>query len=155
MSQNKISKALSQADETQFLKIGEGILKEIPDIFKTQFPGKKGVVVSDKTTYAVAGKEVDNGLSAVDLAFCEPLILDDPDLYANYHFVQKVKSFLASRDAIALAIGSGVVNDLTKLASHELGRSYMCVATAASMDGYAAFGASITKDGAKQTLMCA
>ena len=27
----------------------------------------------------------------------------------------------------------------------------MCVATAASMDGYTAFGASITAEGAKQT----
>lgn len=30
----------------------------------------------------------------------------------------------------------------------------MCVATAASMDGYTAFGASITADGAKQTFNC-
>ena len=30
----------------------------------------------------------------------------------------------------------------------------MCVATAASMDGYTAFGASIEKDGLKQTLSC-
>ena len=38
-----------------------------------------------------------------------------------------------------------------KLAAHELGRPYMAVATAASMDGYTAFGASITRDGYKQT----
>ena len=30
----------------------------------------------------------------------------------------------------------------------------MCVATAASMDGYTAFGASITAEGAKQTFSC-
>jgi glycerol-1-phosphate dehydrogenase [NAD(P)+] len=30
----------------------------------------------------------------------------------------------------------------------------MCIATAASMDGYTAFGASITADGAKQTFSC-
>jgi glycerol-1-phosphate dehydrogenase [NAD(P)+] len=30
----------------------------------------------------------------------------------------------------------------------------MCVGTAASMDGYTAFGAAITKDGYKQTMTC-
>src|SRR5205823_5255621 len=49
---------------------------------------------------------------------------------------------------------SGSINDLTKLASHQLNRPYMCVATAASMDGYAAFGASITRNGIKDTFAC-
>src|SRR5690606_7576548 len=53
-----------------------------------------------------------------------------------------------------LAVGSGTINDLTKLAAHQKKRSYMCIATAASMDGYTAFGASITAGGAKQTFNC-
>ncbi len=54
-----------------------------------------------------------------------------------------------------MAVGSGTVNDLVKLAAHRAGRTaYLCVATAASMDGYTAFGASITFQGAKQTFNC-
>ena len=53
-----------------------------------------------------------------------------------------------------MAVGSGTLNDLAKRAAHELGRPYLCVGTAASMDGYTAFGASIEKDGHKQTLSC-
>jgi len=53
-----------------------------------------------------------------------------------------------------VAVGSGTLNDLTKLASHRNGRPYMVVATAASMDGYTAFGASITYQGSKQTFSC-
>ncbi len=53
-----------------------------------------------------------------------------------------------------VAVGSGVINDLTKLCSHHNGRRYMVVGTAASMDGYTAYGASITKDGNKQTFDC-
>src|SRR5439155_23935228 len=49
---------------------------------------------------------------------------------------------------------SGTLNDLTKLAAHRLSRPYMVVATAASMDGYTAFGASITANGSKQTFDC-
>ena len=51
---------------------------------------------------------------------------------------------LASSQAIPVAVGSGTINDLTKLAAHRLNRPYMVVATAASMDGYTAYGASIT-----------
>jgi glycerol-1-phosphate dehydrogenase [NAD(P)+] len=51
-------------------------------------------------------------------------------------------------------VGSGTINDLTKLASHRTDRPYLCVATAASMDGYTAYGASITYQGAKQTFVC-
>ena len=55
---------------------------------------------------------------------------------------------------IACSIGSGTLNDITKRASDELGRRYMNVCTAASMDGYAAFGASITENGFKHTMSC-
>ena len=154
MPLQEIQKALSHADETKFLQIGEAILNRTPEIFRTQFPDKKAIVIADKNTYSVAGDAVHHYLSEAGLAYENPFVIDDPDLYANYAFVQKVKQYLASRDAIAVAVGSGVINDLTKLASHELGRPYMCVATAASMDGYSAFGASITLDGAKQTMAC-
>ena len=154
MPKQEVEKALSLADETKFLKIGENILSEIPAIFKEQFPGKKAVIVADKNTFKVAGEEVQNYMKEAGLLAAEALVLDDPDLYADYRFVQKIIEFLKPIDAIAVAVGSGVINDITKRANFELERPYMCVATAASMDGYSAYGASITKDGAKMTMTC-
>ena len=61
---------------------------------------------------------------------------------------------MREHDAIPVAVGSGTLNDIVKRSSHECERPYMCVGTAASMDGYTAFGASIEKDGLKQTLSC-
>jgi glycerol-1-phosphate dehydrogenase [NAD(P)+] len=70
-------------------------------------------------------------------------------------FVAEVEAMLRAHHAIPIAVGAGTVNDLVKLAAHRTGReSYLCVATAASMDGYTAFGASITHEGAKQTFDC-
>jgi glycerol-1-phosphate dehydrogenase [NAD(P)+] len=83
-----------------------------------------------------------------------PFIFQQPDLYAEYRFVEELESALRSHTAIPVAVGSGTINDLTKLASHHTGRPYMCVATAASMDGYTAYGASITYQGSKQTFLC-
>ena len=76
-------------------------------------------------------------------------VFDDPELYAEWKFVEQLQARMSQTDAIAVAVGAGVVNDLVKYVSHVLGRRYICVGTACSMDGFTAFGASITKDGNK------
>lgn len=154
MSQKEVESALRAADETKFLRIAAHACDDTIEIFKGQFPGEKGVIVSDRNTYRAVGEKIHGRLKEAGLELAEPMVIDDAGLYGNYRYVTQVRSYLAPLDAIPIAVGSGVINDLTKLASHELGRSYMCVATAASMDGYSAFGASITKDGAKQTMAC-
>jgi glycerol-1-phosphate dehydrogenase [NAD(P)+] len=75
-------------------------------------------------------------------------------LYAEYSNVEKLVEALRGTDAVPVAVGSGTLNDIVKRAAHELGEAYLCVATAASMDGYTAFGASIEYEGKKQTLTC-
>ena len=77
-----------------------------------------------------------------------------PIVSAGYGNVERLRDALAAHDAVPVAVGSGTLNDLAKRAAHELGRPYLTVATAASMDGYTAFGASIAKDGYKQTMGC-
>ena len=93
-------------------------------------------------------------LDAAGVAQDEAVVFTDPDLYAEYSHVDRLLARLTATAAIPVAVGSGTVNDLTKLAAHLSGRPYLCVATAASMDGYTAFGASITAGGAKQTFHC-
>jgi glycerol-1-phosphate dehydrogenase [NAD(P)+] len=75
-------------------------------------------------------------------------------LYADYDNVLRLEGELRGLDAVPVVVGSGTLNDITKLASHLAGRQYMVVATAASMDGYTSFGAAITRDGFKQTMAC-
>jgi glycerol-1-phosphate dehydrogenase [NAD(P)+] len=75
-------------------------------------------------------------------------------LYPSNITLDLLEKELGSHDAVPVAVGSGTINDLVKLASHRTGRRYMCVSTAASVDGYAAFGAIITVDGNKQNIPC-
>src|SRR5665647_61855 len=151
---SKIEKALKAASETNALRIGKGILNQVPELFKEQFLGMRAIVVADKTTYEVAGKQVYEGLKAAGIEVEESFIFLDPDLHAEYAYIDQLVAALKTHTAIPIAVGSGTINDLTKLASHLTVRRYMCVATAASMDGYTAFGASITANGAKQTFNC-
>lgn len=151
---SRVEKALAAASETRALRIGNGILSQVPELFKEQFSGKKAVVIADQTTFRVAGQTVYEELKAAGVEQENPFVFNNPELYAEYAFVDQLIAALQVHDAIPVAVGSGTINDLTKLASHLTGRPYMCVATAASMDGYTAFGASITADGAKQTFNC-
>jgi glycerol-1-phosphate dehydrogenase [NAD(P)+] len=75
-------------------------------------------------------------------------------LYASFENVLALEEKLRTTSVVPIVVGSGTLNDLTKLAAYRLGRHYMCVSTAASVDGYTAFGASITRDGFKQTMSC-
>ncbi|MBI5689868.1 MAG: sn-glycerol-1-phosphate dehydrogenase [Verrucomicrobia bacterium] len=150
-----LTDALSSARETRALVVGRGVVREAARVFADQFPGATAVVVADPTTQRVAGESVIAALRAAGIASESPFLFTDPGLYAEFRFVAQLEASLRTHGAIPIAVGSGTINDLVKLAAHRTGRpGYLCVATAASMDGYTAFGASITFEGAKQTFNC-
>lgn len=151
---DKVQSALQRTTDTKDLIIGAGVVSRTAEMFKKLFPGEVAVVVADTNTWEVAGKAVQASLDAAGVKSEKPYIFDDPDLYAEWKFIEALKARLEPTKTVAIAVGSGVMNDLTKYTSHLLGRKYMCVGTAASMDGYTAYGASITKDGNKQTFDC-
>ncbi len=151
---DKIQRALQKTRDTKALILAPGAVHQSGAFFKSLFPDCPAILIADKNTWEVAGGQVAQSLAAEGVATEQPLIFDDPDLFAEWGFLQRLLERLSSTEAIAVAVGSGVINDLTKYASHLLGRKYMCVGTAASMDGYTAYGASISKDGNKQTFDC-
>lgn len=150
----RLEKALASARETRACVIGAAVLSEVPAVFREQFPGARAAVVADSTTFGVAGRAVQDALQAAGLAVAAPFVFDAAGLYAEMSHVERLTQALQAHDGIPVAVGSGTINDLTKLASHRCGRPYLCVGTAASMDGYTAFGASITHRGNKQTFTC-
>lgn len=150
----EIGAALEAASETKDLLMGSQVLESVPELFKKHFGDQRAVIVADTTTYRIAGKQLSELLDQYGIIQEPAFIFTDPELYAEYSYVEELYASLATHQAIPLAVGSGTINDLTKLAAYQNGRQYMCVATAASMDGYTAFGASITADGAKQTFSC-
>jgi len=149
-----LAEALRAARETRALEIGENNLGETPRVFRGQFGERCAVIVADTNTFAVAGQTVLDAFRAAKHPVREPFIFSASDLYAEHRFVEELEVSLKQHDAIPVAVGAGTINDLTKLAAHRAGRPYLCVATAASMDGYTAFGASITYQGSKQTFHC-
>ena len=155
MSEQRIDAALREATDTRDVNIAAGALAAVADAFRGSFGDSPAVVVADGNTFEVAGKEVQRRLEEAGCTTIEPYVFPaEPPLYAEYSNIEKLRDSLREHEAIPVAVGSGTLNDIVKRSSHECERPYMCVGTAASMDGYTAFGASIEKVGLKQTLSC-
>lgn len=153
-SRKRMDEALARATDTRLLRIGRGVVRDLAAVFTHCFGPAEAVVVADTNTLKAAGETVLAILHNSGIFTREPFIFDDPDLHAEYTHVQTLCEVLNKSRAIPIAVGSGTINDLTKLASHQCGRPYLSVTTAASMDGYTSYGASITRAGSKETFFC-
>ena len=148
----------------------EGVLHEIPteivlaerDLLgrvaghlESLFPKSKILLVCDHTTWQVAGEAVAAGFDRLGWPIDRLYVLEGSKGHAvaDDRNVAHVQDALAEGGyASAIAVGSGTVNDLTKLASARLGIPYAVVATAPSMNGYASVIAAILTDGVKTTV---
>lgn len=150
-----IARALQSANETKAVVNAAGALDELAGVFAAQFPGQAAIVIGDERTMAVAGNRAIEILRAGGIEVLDPYVFPgDPELYAQYENIETLRDAIKDVNATPVAVGGGTLNDIVKRTSGELGRPYAVVATAASMDGYTAFGASIAVDGYKQTLNC-
>ena len=155
MTHDPVAAALRDATDTREFVTGRGILADVDALFAKAFGDAAAVVVADENTFAAAGHEVDAHLRRMGRSAAEPVVFPgQPTLAADFANVLSLEGRLRAVDAMPVVVGSGTLNDLTKLAAHRVGRPYMVIGTAASMDGYTSFGAAITKDGFKQTMEC-
>ncbi len=151
--QQLIQRALKEARDTKVLAVADGARYRVPELFVESFGGSRGIVIADKNTFEKEGADVQQALQKAGIPTDEPFLFPD-DVYGESTFVEMLESRLRKTQAIPIAVGAGSINDLAKLAAHRQNRRYMSVATAASMDGYTAYGASITHIGSKQTFDC-
>lgn len=151
----QIIRALEGADDTTAVLFGPGVLPDLPTAFTSAFGDVAAMVVGDARTMTVAGDVVERVLAEAGVEVLPSFVFPgDPELYADYDNCVRLREAIAGVDAVVVAVGAGTLNDLTKRACGELERPYLVVATAASMDGYTAFGSSIAVDGYKQTMTC-
>jgi glycerol-1-phosphate dehydrogenase [NAD(P)+] len=157
MSQELFARGLAAASDTDVVEVGRGVLPATGAILKDSLfaDGKPAMVVADERTWAAAGQAVHASLAAAGVTVLEPLIFPGhPVLYAALDTCDTITERLSVTGALGVAVGSGTINDLVKLASGRLSRPYAVVGTAASMDGYSGFGAPMSSGGVKVTMPC-
>ena len=130
---------------------GADALDSLSEVCGRFFGDAPLIVVSDERIWSREGKILEAALKG-KRDYSLFLLPGFPAPYADSELVARVRAAIGNK--LALAFGSGTINDAVKLASFELKRPYICVPTAASVDGFAAFGAAITVDGFKMTLDC-
>ncbi|MDR2485139.1 MAG: sn-glycerol-1-phosphate dehydrogenase [Treponema sp.] len=150
---------LRAADETQELILRKGALKEIPAVLRAYFDKAAScLLVACEFTYAAAGERVRALLEREGIPVHTHIFPGTPRLHADYTHVHtlisRLSSFPPHTPIVPLAVGSGTINDLVKRAAFERSLPYLCIPTAASVDGYTANGAALLCDGFKQTFPC-
>lgn len=153
---NQLTRAVAAASTTRDVAIAAGSLALLPAVLRRSAPAARHIVVADDRTWAAAGRQASHVLQAAGLVLADPVVLDEaPRVKARAETARDLAARIGAADALPVAVGSGVVNDLVKYAAELAGRPYVCVPTAASMDGYAASGAALREGGFKRTLACA
>ena len=125
--------------------VSDGALLELPRITAGY---ARILLVSDENTYRAAGESVFSLVG--ERVIGKTTFPGKPHLVPNEDAVARVEADLANADLI-LGVGSGVIQDLCKYVSQDTGVPYMIVATAPSMDGYAATGAAMVMGGMQVT----
>ena len=155
-----LEECLKRADETKELIVQKNALEKIPGLLGKYFPSNAGVcIISDEHTEKAAGIKVREILEGSKIKIAGSHIFPgEPRLHAEYNHVKFLKDWIRSlpgwQNLIPVSVGAGTINDLVKCTSSELNIRYLCIPTAASVDGFTPNGAALLLDGYKQTLPC-
>lgn len=140
---------------TQQIELGPSALDALNPFLEVHRPDAADLVVSDAHTWEAAGNQVLQTLRAggrdVRSLILEPRAGED-HVVCEDGVITSLETLVATSDHINLvAVGAGSVNDICKVASHRRGLPYVCVPTAASMNGYTSSIAAVLSGGVKRT----
>ena len=130
--------------------LGEGVLQDIPTVLN-KYNAKKVFLIADKNTYQAAGETAEHIIKEGEIA-CLSYVFQKDVLEPDETNVGLAIMHYESDCDVVIGVGSGVINDISKIVANVSGRPYIIVATAPSMDGYASATSSMTRDGLKISL---
>ena len=139
---------------TERVCIGDDSLEALASWLAARHQGQLDLIFCDADTWRAAGEAVHAGLRSAGRiaqhAILEP-VRGHERVVCEDGVVAATRTFLAASDRInPIAVGSGTVNDIVKLASCQVERPYQLVPTAATMNGYTSSIAAVWSDGQKK-----
>jgi glycerol-1-phosphate dehydrogenase [NAD(P)+] len=134
----------------------EQMFDKLPEILGQCTPGQRVILIADERTFLIAGKAALEALQHADWETQTLIVADSdhgPPVCDDVTF-ESLKRELRAAD-ILLAVGSGVINDLTKWLACDSNLPYAVIATAASMNGYTSANVAPTVNGVKSIIYAA
>ncbi len=139
---------------TQQVIIAPGALSQLPEVLTELHLAGAALLVADANTYKAAGHVaaiiLDQDSEDVRKLLIEPES-GQSDVEATDEPVQIVQREAEGCEYL-IAVGSGTINDIVKLAATRLAIPYLSVATAASMTGYSSGIAALRCGAIKQAI---
>ena len=145
---------------TRLVRIERDLLPRVGSALRPLLPSGLWLLVADRTTWPLAGPQIEAPLKQLDQP-CQRFIVELRDgaakPTAGLREVEALQAHIresSSQVAAVVAIGSGTLSDITKLAAHRAGLRCAVVATAPSMNGYTSGIAAMMIAGVKQSVPC-
>ena len=109
-------------------------------------------LVSDTNTQRALGARVADALRAngYDVTV---IVLEGDEVIADEHYLMTVLVNAPLEPSTFLAVGAGTVTDITRFISHRMGRKFISLPTAASVDGFTSIGAPLVLNLVKHTII--
>ncbi|HEU4729308.1 MAG TPA: iron-containing alcohol dehydrogenase [Kofleriaceae bacterium] len=111
--------------------------------------GPRLAVIADDDTFAALGSRVERALAS---RFAVQRIVLGRAPHADTETIARLSAIIDPRTDAIVAVGSGTLNDLCKMAALARGCPQAVFATAPSMNGYTSLSASITDAGIKRSV---
>ena len=150
-----IRAALAQSKKIDAIVIEHGALRQVPGLLREHFSASNVFLIADENTMTAAGSRLAQDLTENGFALTTHIFPAAPYLKGKVENADAFLPRLQAHGGVPVAVGSGVINDLVKYAAFQIGKPYLSIATAASMDGYAGAGSPLTQKGFKHTIPCA
>ena len=136
------------AAESRAVVIEDSLAGDEAELVAALDAGTHVAIVSDRTTHEVLGARIERALAG---RFTVQSIVLDAGPRADDATVARLLAALAAETELVIAVGSGTLNDLTKMIAFQRGCAQAVFATAPSMNGYTSLSASITSEGIKRS----
>ncbi len=125
--------------------IGHDVFLQLPSVCEDLKLGKTALMISGKSTMALAGNQVREVLSKTRMV--EPFYAEE----ISVKVIKEAEKAAADADFL-IGVGGGRVIDTAKIVSYNLDRPFISVPTAASHDGIASARASVAIEGGHSSL---
>jgi glycerol-1-phosphate dehydrogenase [NAD(P)+] len=134
--------------EAKNVVIAESLAGRELDLVAALVEGTHVALITDSITHAVMGTRVQHALAS---RFHVQSIVLPGSPRADGETVARIAAALEPTIHAVVAVGSGTLNDLSKMVAFQRDVPQMVFATAPSMNGYTSLSASITTEGVKRS----
>lgn len=133
--------------------IESGAINRVAKVVQS-YKAKEPLIIADENTFKVAGEKVAQKLEDAGIKYRSFIFPGKPVLVPDEKTAGSILFAIGEKTDLLLAVGTGVINDITKYVSRRVNIPEVLVATAPSMDGFVSDTAAPTVGNLKSSFPC-